>query len=210
METLFTLTLDDVLHKIATESYLKPEFKITNSYDHNSIMRLEKLQNLRNFFIQEYSLAIPTRPIIDLIYDATIGKKIVEINAHKGLWSRLLKMRGCNIIPTDYFESYGYIQDQTFMPIENITAVDAVQIHRDCDVLMTIWPSADNDDVVNALKEFRGSTVIYIGVCNGARYANDNFLEELNKNWNEYYLQTKNFVLSWYGLYDGLSIYKRK
>ena len=24
------------------------------------------------------------------------------------------------------------------------------------------------------------------------------------------YLQTKNFVLSWYGLYDGLSIYKRK
>ena len=207
METLFTLTLDDVLHKIAIESYLKPEFRITDSNNHNLIMCRE---NLRNYFIEEYSLAIPTRPIIDLIYDATIGKKIVEINAYKGLWSRLLKMRGCNIIPTDYFESYGYIQDITFTPIENLTAVDAVQIHTDCDVLLTIWPSADNDDVVNALKEFRGSTVIYIGVCNGARYANDNFLEELNKNWKEYYLQTKNFVLSWYGLYDGLSIYKRK
>ena len=207
METLFTITLDDVLNKIANESYLKPEFRITNSYDHMSILQRE---NLRNFFIEEYSLAIPTRPIIDLIYDATIGKKIVEINAHKGLWSRLLKMRGCNIIPTDYFESYGYIQDTTFIPIENTTSVNAVQIHTDCDVLMTIWPSSDNDDVVNAVKEFNGSMVIYIGVCNGARYANDNFFEELYKNWEEYYLQTNNFVLSWYGLYDGLSIYKRK
>lgn len=57
METLFTLTLDDVLHKIANVSYLKPEFRITNPYDHtstqvdalkgSSIMRHEKL---RNFF----------------------------------------------------------------------------------------------------------------------------------------------------------------
>ena len=207
METLFTLTLDDVLHKIANESYLKPEFRITNPYDRASIIRHEKL---RNCFIEKYSLAIPTRPIIDLIYYATIGKKIIEINAHRGLWSKLLEMRGCCIIPTDFFESYGYIQNITFMPIENITAVDAVQIHTDCDVLMTIWPSTDNDDVVNALKEFNGSMVVYIGVCNGAHYANNNFFEELNKNWEEYYLQTNNFVLSWYGLYDGLSIYKRK
>ena len=105
METLFTLTLDDVLHKIAIESYLKPEFRFTDSNNHNLIMCRE---NLRKFFIEEYSLAIPTRPIIDLIYNATIGKKINEINAHRGLWSKLLEMRGCNIIPTDFFESYGF------------------------------------------------------------------------------------------------------
>lgn len=168
------------------------------------------MKNYEIFFIEEYSLAIPTRPIIDLIYNATIGKKIIEINAHRGLWSKLLEMRGCNIIPTDSFEPYGFTEDRTFMPIENLTAVEAVQIHTDCEVLMTIWPSNANDDVVNALKEFNGSIVIYIGVCNGARNANDNFFEELNKNWEECFLQTSDFVLSWYGIYDGLSIYKRK
>ena len=198
--------LDNIFKQIARRSILSPYFKLQNDNYESIRMNLQ----LRNHFVREFSWAIPTPDIVKKIYDATVGKKILEVGAGNGLWAKLLKMSGSEIIATDSFESHGFIEDNTYLPVHNLEAVAAIEQNRDCDVLMLIWPAYDTDMAERAIKAFNGSTVIYIGEGYGGCNANDAFFDELSKNWEECQFDDNIYVPNWYGIHDNLEIHQRK
>ena len=165
---------------------------------------------LRSWFVEEFSWAIPTPNVVGKIHEATLGKKILEVGAGNGLWAKLLKLSGSEIIATDSFESHGFREDNTYLPVHNLEAVAAIEQNRDCDVLMLIWPAYDTDMAERALKAFRGSTIIYIGEGYGGCNANDEFFDELVENWNEDRFNDDIYVPQWSGIHDGLEIHRRK
>lgn len=200
------LTLDQSFNQIARLSVLSPYFETNYDNYKTVMMNLE----LRSLFVEEFSWAIPTPDVVGKIRDATHGKKILEVGAGNGLWAKLLKMSGSEIVATDSFESHGFREDNTYLPVHNLEAVAAIEQNRDCDVLMLIWPAYNTDMAERALKAFKGSTVVYIGEgCSGCN-ANDEFFDELRKNWNEDRFNDDIYVPQWSGIHDGLEIHRRK
>jgi len=200
------VSLDQAFYQIAKRSVNSPFFKVRS--DNYETMR-NNLQ-LRNNFVKDFSWAIPTPDVVNKIYKATLGKKILEVGAGNGLWSKLLKMSGSEIVATDSFESHGFTEDRTYLPVHNLDAVTAIKQNRDCDVLMLIWPAYDTDMAEKSLKEFKGSTIVYIGEGYGGCNANDEFFDELSKNWNEVNFDDNIYVPQWNGIHDYLEIYQRK
>jgi hypothetical protein len=200
------LTLDQALQQSANESYSSPYFKLKDTSFQSFMINSQ----LRQKYVKKYSWAIPTREVIDTIYNATSGKSILEVGAGNGFWASLLTKRGSTIIPTDSFESHGFTQDNTFMPIENLEAVQAIQAHPECEALMLVWPPYDTDMAEKALKAFKGSTVIYIGEGHGGCNANDAFFNELHKNWDELRTDDDACVPNWDGIHDYLQVHQRK
>jgi hypothetical protein len=200
------LTLDQSFNQIARLSVLSPYFK-TNYDNYETVMMNSEL---RSKFVREFSWAIPTIDVVGKIRDATLGKKILEVGAGNGLWAKLLKMSGSEIIATDSFESHGFSEDNTYLPVHNLEAVAAIEQNRDCDVLMLIWPAYDTDMAERALKAFKGSTVVYIGEGYSGCNANDAFFEELAENWDEVRFDDDIYVPQWSGIHDSLEIYRRK
>jgi hypothetical protein len=200
------LTLDQSFNQIARLSILSPYFK--TNYDNYKTIRMNS--ELRSSFVREFSWAIPTPDVVGKIRDATLGKKILEVGAGNGLWAKLLKLSGSEIIATDSFESHGFREDNTYLPVHNLEAVAAIEQNRDCDALMLIWPAYDTDMAERALKAFKGSTVVYIGEGYGGCNANDAFFDELAENWNEDHFNDDIYVPQWSGIHDGLEIHRRK
>jgi hypothetical protein len=200
------LSLDQSFNQIAMKSILSPYFKA--NYDNYASIQMNL--ELRNNFVRQFSWAIPTPNVVRKICDATVGKKIIEVGAGTGLWAKLLKLSGSEIIATDSFESHGYREDNTYLPVHNLEAVAAIEQNRDCDVLMLIWPAYDTDMAERALKAFNGSTVIYIGEGYGGCNANDEFFDELQQNFEELRSHDDIYVPTWFGIHDGLEIHQRK
>jgi hypothetical protein len=200
------VSLDDAFELISRRSISSPYFKLNNDRYESIKINLE----LRSYFVEEFSWAIPTHDVIKKIHDITVGKKILEVGAGNGLWAKLLKMSGSEIIAIDSFESHGFAEDNTYLPVHNLEAVAAIEQNRDCDVLMLIWPAYDTDMAERSIKAFKGSTVIYIGEGYGGCNANDEFFDELCKNWEECRFDDNIYVPSWYGIHDSLEIHQRK
>lgn len=200
------LSLDQSFNQIAMKSILSPYFKA--NYDNYASIQMNL--ELRNNFVRQFSWAIPTPNVVRKICDATVGKKIIEVGAGTGLWAKLLKLSGSEIIATDSFESHGYREDNTYLPVHNLEAVAAIEQNRDCDVLMLIWPAYDTDMAERALKAFNGSIVIYIGEGYGGCNANDEFFDELQQNFEELRSHDDIYVPTWFGIHDGLEIHQRK
>jgi hypothetical protein len=104
----------------------------------------------------------------DLIQDiaAFFGElRVLEVGAGNGLWAYLLKKNDCLIHATDAFDcdsSYGSDQKRTFTAVEKLDAFKSVQKY-DPEAMFFCWPGQDQSFAADALLEFKGSRVVYIG-----------------------------------------------
>lgn len=81
----------------------------------------------------------------------------------------------------------------------------------ECDgrVLLLCWPPYDKDFGYEAIKQFRGDTVIFIGEAHGGCTGSDEMFELLEAEWevaDEYW----DGFTQWSGIHDGIMIYTRK
>ncbi len=71
--------------------------------------------------------------------------------------------------------------------------------------LMLCWPPYDNSMAIEALRRYRGKTVIYVGEGNGGCTADDAFDEELSTKWT---LVDELMIPQWRGLHDSVHVYR--
>jgi len=155
----------------------------------------KNIQDLLNFhrrfrFVAEYSWAFPDKKIIDYMKRFIGNDSAIEIGAGHGLWSRLLKDIGINIVATDpqLFPSNsisGYnISDinKQWTNVEKMNHIESLNNFPNANVLILIWPSYQETYANESLNLFKGNKVIYIGEWKGCT-ADDNFHDSLCRNW---------------------------
>ena len=167
----------------------------------------------RDAFVKRYSWASPTKEAIERIKQFTGNDTILEIGSGYGLWARLLKDEGVNIVATNkpFTKEDGHIPEiKNISFIEEIEELDhkkAIEKYGKYNVLMMCWPPYDDPMAYESLKEFKGNKLIFIGEGHGGCTGCDNFFELLSKEWNLYKVIT---LPQWWGIHDSLFLYIRK
>jgi len=146
------------------------------------------------------SYGIPDLGAIELIASVIGFDTAVEVGAGNGFWAALVKHRlekiGCGgtIFATDNFSLPKEYDNYT--EVENLEAVEAVKKYSMAKVLILIWPPRDDPMAFNALSEFKGDYVIYIGEPQGYSTGDNNFHQLLSAEWEEakgYFTEDGNF-----------------
>jgi len=190
----------------------------------------------RNDFIKHYSWVPPSRFAIRTIKRFAADEGLLSVGSGKALWEFLLCKEGCkNVIASDNFTlgynhvslSDGEIEEakkisddkdrplpsnladkiKTFMPVERLDAVQAIEKHPECQTLMLIYPPQARSVAVNALRAFKGKRVVFIGEGAGGCTADDKFFQLLKEEYGEPRIIA---VPQWPGSYDEMFLYTRK
>lgn len=118
-------------------------------------------REVRNWFIDRYSFAIPCREAIDAI--ASHGP-VLEVGAGSGLWAGILS-RHVDVVATDLVTDVNQYRQQVgrWFPVQTMSAAEAVAAHPDRTVLM-VWPSYSDRWAYDAARAMRpGSVLCYVG-----------------------------------------------
>ena len=162
----------------------------------------------RDTFATRFSWAIPDKSVINKIVKFAAGEKILEIGCGKGLWAGLLRASGAYVTATDSGTWGEFNQTTTFIDdIKLKNNKESVDIYKDHNVLMLIWPPYDTDMAEIALDTFTGNKVIYIGEGDGGCTANDKFHRELESNWTK---KSNYLIQTWPSIRDSCYYYTRK
>ena len=157
----------------------------------------------RDKFIGKYSWAIPSKEIIQKLAAFIEDDIALEIGAGKALWSHLLQEAEANIIPTDIC-----LSNKTFTDIAKYNAISAVDTFANfANTLILIWPPYGSSMAYDALNQFKGKKVIYIGEGFFGCTADDNFHHLLNKEWA---MIERLHNPTWPGINDFVSLYIRQ
>lgn len=166
----------------------------------------------REVFRAKYGYAVPSPKAILAIKNFVGSDSILEINAGRGTWARLLIDEGVSVDATDLFapidSKYPPFREsnETFTPIRIAHAtIAALETNANC--LMTIWPCYDTPMADDALKVFRGNKLVYVGEDSDGCTGDRGFHERIAKDW-LYYGEMG--IPKWSGLHDRLYLYTRK
>jgi len=158
-------------------------------------------------FTNRLAWAIPSRPAVTAICEFAGSDLILEVCAGLALWAALIRGSGGNIVATDSFTSHGTSPEKAFLDVVHMDAVSAVLAYPDSQVLFLCWPGCAEPFAANALEEFQGDRVVFIGEDRWGCTADDRFFDLLAQFWEEVdFINLKH----WPGIHDALFLYRRK
>lgn len=173
---------------------------------------------IRNSYITNYGFSIITKELIDELKEFIGDRKVLEVMGGNGYLSRCLHEAGVDIICTDTNEwatskkvSSRYQNwVNTWYPIEQLDAVEAIEKYNDRDVVIMSWPPYCEPTDVDVLNEclWRGKTLIYIGEGEGGCTGTDQFFEivddlgDKGKVRHNLYSGTTFDMLQFFGMHD--------
>lgn len=159
----------------------------------------------RDKLTSKYAWAVPDDKAIELIVRYS---PIVEIGAGTGYWASLIQAQGGVVFPFDSHvpgvktNPYRHAVTYTSVLTGSIEVLDKLSNFA----LFLCWPPYDDSFAYDALKRYRGDTLIYIGEDAYGCTANMAFFDEVSKHW----LSIEEHRLpQWDGIHDYLNIYKR-
>jgi hypothetical protein len=157
---------------------------------------------------QEFAYAIPNEEALSEI--ASHGP-VVEIGAGKGYWASLLRERGTKVAAFDKFplelgrNVYHDVGDKAFTEVEK-GSVEKVRMFPDHKLLL-VWPPPNEPMALNALNQYKGKTVFYVGEEGADWTGGLDFHARLNDRFQlKRQIQLPNFP----GYDDMLNVYQRK
>jgi hypothetical protein len=157
---------------------------------------------------REFAYAIPNEEALGEIQR---HGPVVEIGAGKGYWASLLRQRGTQVAAFDKFpletgaNEYHAMGDKSFTEIAK-GSVEQVRKFPDHNLLL-VWPPPKEPMALNALNQYKGKTVFYVGDWKSDFIGDDAFHERLNDRFDvKKEIQLPNFP----GYDDFLHVYERK
>lgn len=164
-------------------------------YDLNQII-LRLL--LRQEAVQKYSWAIPNQEAIDYLVKLS---PLVEIGAGGGYWAHLISQAGGDIICFDRQPKH---RENSWFDVKKGNASN-VKEHKNR-TLFLCWPPYKSPMAFNCLSNYKGNHLVYVGEPAGMAAGDDKFFRSLESYWKEIdYIS----IPRWYGMDDGLFVYKR-
>jgi hypothetical protein len=172
-------------------------------------LEVEAAPLVQRMIVQMYGFGIPTRAAIDKIVEAS-PQGIIEVGAGTGYWAYLLRERGVDVDAIDSAPVTGnkYVLDDaprwTHVRPGSVPDVDAANPRR---ALFLCWPPYRDATAADALRAYRGETLIYVGEGRGGCTATNAFFKLLDRDWERVGGAP---VVQWHGLHDRLTVYRRR
>lgn len=200
--------------------------------------------DFRHRFTSRWTWAIPDPNALEFIVETLDGRPVVEMGAGNGYWAWMLSQYGVDVVAYDH-HPIGHekswfgteamhaeerwpksVEVEEYFPVQE-GSVEMLSLLDDCAerVLFLCWPNYDTDFAYDAVKAFRGDTVIYIGEGNGGCTANWKFwaLMEGTDEYGHFGMEEGDVapdqewefvehhdIEQWSGLRDHIRVYKRK
>lgn len=171
----------------------------------------------RDRLVRKYAWAIPTDEALDAIARHA-PRGVIEIGAGTGYWASLLRGRGVDVVAFDMaplaragtrpsvrnaYHGDALPWTDVEMGTEHILMGDLYHERA----LFLCWPPYDDEMAANALRFYRGDTLIYVGEPDGGCTGDEAFHEAVAAGWTE----VASVALPQFnGIHDGLTIYERR
>ena len=131
------------------------------------------------------SWAIPTTPVLKYMVENAPAKKITELGAGRGYWTKLLRKNGADIVAVDDISdrasSRSLIRDMIRMDARKYVQ----QKKADDTALFFCWPRMKESGgawVESCLADYKGDTIFYVGELDrGCTFEIDRWLEDIGK-----------------------------
>jgi len=160
-----------------------------------------KTQYLRSEYVERFGWAIPSDYALQRIADFA---PIIEMGAGRGFWAACLEAERVNIVSYDIDPPVNAWVDIK----EGTPEILADYPHRS---LLMVWPPYETHPGAamsyEALENYKGEHVLYIGESKLGCTGTDEFHDRLEEEFDE--IEWVKIPL-WYGLNDSLFIYRRK
>jgi|AntDeeMetagen134_2_1112570.scaffolds.fasta_scaffold01167_16 hypothetical protein len=150
----------------------------------------------RDKLVQRYAWAVPNKKAIETIVDHS---PIIEIAAGSGYWASLAEQLGADV---DAYDKEPW-EDTWTDVLEGTDAVVDAYPERS---LFLCWPPYGAPVADDALQNYDGMTVIYVGEGKGGCTGDKDFHKRLEQNWR---LEEQVSIPQWWGIHDTLRVYKR-
>jgi len=160
----------------------------------------------RDIAVKRYGFAVPCIEAIRVLVSLS---PLVEVGAGSGLWSRLVREAGGDIVATDKFgvERDGFSKMWSGEAIERMEASEAVRAFPECNVFVS-WPSYCGKWAAEMAALIRpGRSLVVIGEDRGGCTADDDFFDLLDSGYEEVGLLR---IPRWPGICDMLTVHVRK
>lgn len=128
------------------------------------VMRLLQTLRRRYAYCEMYAWAIPNKEAIDVLLEHS---PLIEIGAGRGYWAALASSAGADIIAFDSDPpdkggvNKWHRQPGMFFDVGRAD-LEVARVHPDR-TLFLCWPPYDSDVALRTLRNYKGSTVIYVG-----------------------------------------------
>ena len=164
----------------------------------------------RDKYIKDYGWSVPNREAISKINDFIAGEKILEIGAGYGLWAKLLQDEGADIAATDahsdYYGEKFNPSSKSFTHVESLDALKALEKYGGYGVLMTVWPPYADSMANEAIKNFKGNKLVYVGEGGWGCTGDDDLHCTLENEWSQV---ERIDIPKWDGIHDAVYLYIR-
>ena len=153
----------------------------------------------------QYAWAIPNDEAIQAIIKLS---PIVEIGAGNGYWAYLIDKLGGDIVAYDKYkplENTEFHYDKEWFNVQEGGPEKVIE-HSDRTLLL-VWPPYEGALARQCLKNYTGSTLIYVGEDKGGCTADDEFFDILE---NDYTQVEDLYIPQWIGIHDCMGIYTKK
>lgn len=153
-------------------------------------------------FVKTYSWAIPNDEAIAYLVSVS---PIIEIGAGSGYWAYLIQQAGGKILPFDInpYKNNWCEAKWTEVALGSADTVIEYPTHT----LFLCWPPYKEPLAYDALVNYSGNRVIYIGEGWHGATASDEFHQLLNKEWEE---ELEIEIPQFSGIHDSLISYVRR
>jgi hypothetical protein len=146
--------------------------------------------------VSYFSWAVPTQSAVDVV--VRHAERVVEIGAGSGYWAWLLSQAGAAVMAFDCSP-----RSNTWYPVYPGDERSAAEYYNAA--LFLCWPPAGTDMAFNALSNFRGDCVIYVG-----EWMRGNAEPEFFRLLSEAFERIESVAIpQWLMRTDRLSVYKR-
>lgn len=155
---------------------------------------------LRKKLIWPYAWAIPSDEVIEMIVSFCSGFPVIELGAGSGYWAWLLEQAGLRVAAFDSNAA----QPPHWIEVKEVAYLNW-QAHFQ-HTLFLCWPSLNSNMAIDALRNYLGNRVIYVGEWLG-RTADAEFHQQLSQSWT---LIHSHPIPNWPGYSDKIYIFDKE
>jgi len=194
--------------KVATEKVMKSYEILQNEeiFNIDNIMKMSNdksvVRKMRDFYTEMISWSIPNENAVNEIVNFT--DDVLGIFSGNAFWESLIAKSNANIdvLATDICQN-----ENSFIKIEIINALEAVDKYNNKECLFMSWPPLNKKISGYALDLFKGKKCIIVGEEDGGCTGGENLFSSLENNWE---LVKVVDIPRWLDVYDSVFFYERK
>ena len=175
----------------------------------------------RDYFVSNYGWSVPSEKPLEKLKTFIGNNTVLDVGSGYGLWARLLQNEGINVIATTLIptEDKGHMprENRSFTNVEDISHLEAIEKYPEANVLMMSWPPYEDPMAYEALKNFKGNKLIYVGEGGQGCTGCNDFHSLLDQKWKmvgEDSIDKNDFqtidIPQWSGIHDSIFLYVRK